>query len=160
MIEISFEDLDDDVKDLLVVSDLLRTEEQIVREMILEAIDPIIPTGPLFLFEPREPSEFYISIDVPSPSARVDLAQALEVARLDAVACRLTLEQDHSLEGTIRVYANTIAWLKFLSVRYPNADWRQRFEFELQVRGIGLDRLRRKARAKFEIEMLQALESV
>jgi hypothetical protein len=113
MIEIDWDDLDDDVKALLSVSDLLRTEEQLMREMILDAIDPIIASGPPFRFEPREPDQFYISIDVPHPCAKVDLAEALEVYMADAEACRVTLEHDHSLEGTLRVYLNTIAWLRF-----------------------------------------------
>jgi hypothetical protein len=122
MIEIEFDNLDDDVKALLGVS-------------------------PPFRFEAREPNDFYISIDVPGPCAQVDLAQAWEIAQLDARACQLTLEHDHSFEATLRVYRNNLSWLRFWSVRFPDAEWRQRFELELGARRIGLDGLRRKARA-------------
>jgi hypothetical protein len=159
-LEVEWDDLDDDVKALLSVSDLLRTEEQIMREIILTAIDPIIPTGELFKFEDREPDDFYISSEVPKPFAKVDLAVAWEVAQLDARACKLTLQYDHSLEATLRVYRNTISWLKFLSVRFPDADLRRRLELELEARRIGLDGLRRKARATFNLDMMQALENV
>src|SRR5262245_28263247 len=105
ILEVGFDDLDDDVKALLEVSDLLRTEEQMMWEIILNAIDPIIASGPRFRFEEREPG----SIDVPHPFAQVDLALAWEVAQQDARACQLTLEHDHSLEATLRAYRNTIA---------------------------------------------------
>jgi hypothetical protein len=94
--QFEFDALDDDLKALLSVSDQLRTEEQMAREIILNAIDPVIAFGPRFRFEEREPDDFYISIDVPGPCDQVDLAKALEVAQLDAKACQLTLEEDHS----------------------------------------------------------------
>jgi hypothetical protein len=158
--QFEFDALDDDLKALLSVSDQLRTEEQMGREIILNAIDPIIALGDPFRFERREPDDFYISIDVPGPCDQVDLAKALEVAQLDARACKLTLQYDHSLEATLRVYRNTISWLKFLSVRFPDADLRRRLELELEARRIGLDGLRRKARATFNLDMMQALENV
>jgi hypothetical protein len=77
--QFEFDALDDDLKALLSVSDQLRTEEQMAREIILNAIDPIIALGDPFRFERREPDDFYISIDVPGPCDQVDLAEALEV---------------------------------------------------------------------------------
>jgi hypothetical protein len=158
--QFEFDALDDDLKALLSVSDQLRTEEQMAREIILNAIDPIIALGDPFRFEEREPDDFYISIDVPGPCDQVDLAKALEVAQLDAKACQLTLEEDHSLEATLRVYCNTISWLRFLSVRFPNAEWRERFERELEARKEGLNRLREKAKWKFRLEVVEALSNV
>jgi hypothetical protein len=158
--QFEFDELDDDLKALLAVSDQLRTEEQMAREIILNAIDPIIALGLPFRFEEREPNDFYISIDVPDSCAQVDLAQAWEVAQQDAKACQLTLEHDHSFEATMRVYRNTIGWLRFWSVRCPNAEWRERFERELQEREKGLDRLQEKAKWKFEFEIMEALNNV
>src|SRR2546425_1128936 len=91
--QFEFDELDDDLKALLGVSDQLRTEEQMAREIILNAIDPIIALGEPFRFEERDPDDFYISIDVPGPCAQVDLGKAWQVARLDAEACRVTLER-------------------------------------------------------------------
>jgi hypothetical protein len=158
--QFEFDALDDDLKALLCGSDQLRTEEQMAREIILNAIDPIIALGDQFRFEEREHNDCYIGIDVPDPWAQVDLARAWEVARLDAEACRLTLEQDHSLEATLRVYRNTIGWLRFWSVRWPNTEWRERFERELRLREEGLDRLREKAKSKFELKIMEALNNV
>jgi hypothetical protein len=158
--QFEFDALDDDLKALLSVSDQLRTEEQMARDIILGAIDPVIAFGPRFRFEEREPDDFYISIDVPGPCDQVDLAEAWEVAQLDARACQLTLEEDHSLEATLRVYCNTISWLRFLSVRFPNAEWRERFERELEARKEGLNRLREKAKWKFRLEVVEALSNV
>src|SRR6266567_3395123 len=62
--QFEFDELDDDLKALLGGSDQLRTEEQMAREIILNAIDPIIALGAPFRFEEREPDDFYISIDV------------------------------------------------------------------------------------------------
>jgi hypothetical protein len=157
MIEIEWDELDEDVKALLEVSDQLRTEEQMAREIILDAIDPVIAMGPRFRFEEREPDEIG---DVPGPCDQVDLGEAWEVARLDAEACRLILQYDDGLEATLRVYANTIAWLRFWSVRFPNVEWRERFELELEVRKEGLNRLRERARWKAGLEIVEALSNV
>jgi hypothetical protein len=54
-IDVEWDDLDQDVKALIEVSDVLRTEEQIAREIILDAIDPITASGPRFCFDDREP---------------------------------------------------------------------------------------------------------
>src|SRR5262245_36927678 len=128
MMRIEFDELDDDLKALLDVSGLLVTEEQMKRQIILGAIDPIIATGRHFSFEDREP------LEMPHPCAQVDLAEAWEVARIDAEACRDLLEDDDGLEATLRAYRNTIGWLRFWSFRFPNADWREQFERELEVR--------------------------
>jgi hypothetical protein len=158
--QFEFDALDDDLKALLGASDQSRTEEQMVREIILNAIDPIIALGEPFRFERREPDDFYISIDVAAPWAQVDLAIAWEVAQQDAKACQLTLQHDHSLEATLRVYVNTIKWLRFWCVRLPNAEWRERFERKLQAREEGLNRLREKAKWRFELEIVGALANV
>jgi hypothetical protein len=158
--QFEFDALDDDLKALLCGSDQLRTEEQMAREIILNAIDPIIALGAPFRFEEREPDDFYISIDVPAPWAQVDLAVAWEVAQQDAMACQLTLQHDHSLEATLRVYRNNLSWLRFWCVRFPNGEWRERFERELQVREEGLNNLRDKAKWRFEFEIMEALNNV
>jgi hypothetical protein len=152
--QFEFDELDDDLKALLCGSDQLRTEEEMARQIILNAIDPVIALGPTFRFEDREP------LDVPHPCAQVDLAEAWEAAKIDAEACRDLLEEDHSIEAALRVYANTIRWLRFLSLRFPNAEWRERFDRELRLRERGLNRLRDKAKWKFELEMMEELANV
>src|SRR5258708_3248292 len=92
--------LDDDVEELLLVSGKLRTGEQGVRKVILEAIDPMIATGPEFEFEDRPGDDMWISLEVPDSGSVVDLAVAWRVAQLDARACALVLERDHSLAGS------------------------------------------------------------
>jgi hypothetical protein len=64
--------VDDDLTELLGLCDQLLTEEQMRRRIILETIDPIIPCGDLFTFKQREPSELFISPEVPKPYDRVD----------------------------------------------------------------------------------------
>ena len=49
--QFEFDALDDDLKALLSVSDQLRTEEQMAREIILNAIDPVIALVDTFRFE-------------------------------------------------------------------------------------------------------------
>jgi hypothetical protein len=154
-LEVEWDELDDGVKALLVVSDVW--EQPMARDIILSAIDPIPMTalGPSFSFEDREPIG-----DVPHPCAQVDLARAWEAARVDAEACQDLLEEDGSLEATVAVYRNTISWLRFWSLRFPNEMWREGFERQLEVREKGLNRLKGKAKLKFDIEMMQALENV
>jgi hypothetical protein len=154
-LEVEWDDLDDDVKSLLVVSDVW--EQPMARDIILSAIDPIPMTalGPSFSFEDREPIG-----DVPHPCATVDLAKAWSEAQIDAQACRDLLEEDGSLEAALIVYSNTISWLRFWALRFPNEMWREGFERQLEVREKGLNRLKGKAKLKFDIEMMQALENV
>jgi hypothetical protein len=154
-LEVEWDDLDDDVKALLGVSDVW--EQPMARDIILSAIDPIPMTalGPSFSFEDREPIG-----DVPHPCATVDLAKAWSEAQIDAQACRDLLEEDGSLEAALIVYSNTISWLRFWALRFPNEMWREVFERQLEVREKGLTRLKGKAKLKFDIEMMQALENV
>lgn len=150
--------LDDDLSELLGLSDQLRTREQAMREIILETIDPIIPCGDLFQFNGI--GDDGISREVPKPYDRVDLARAWQIAQQDAKACQLVLRQDHSLEASLRVYRNTIAWLRFLSVRFPNEQQREEFERQLEERSIGLAALKAKARLRFKLAELEKLEDV
>jgi hypothetical protein len=154
MIEISWEDLDEDVKALLTVSDVW--EQPMARDIILDAIDPLPITalGPTFSFEDRKP------LEVPHPCATVDLAEAWSEAQIDARACKALLEEDCSLEASMRAYRNTIRWLRFWSLRFPNELWREGFERQLEVRERGLRRLKDKAKFRFELGMMQALEAV
>jgi hypothetical protein len=152
--------VDDDLGELLGLCDQLLTEQQMRRKIILEIIDPIIPTGDLFKFKQREPSEFFISPEVPKPWDRVDLAVAWQAAQQDAKASRLVMERDHSLEAALRVYRNTIRWLRFLSVRFPNEEQREIFGKELAEREAGLAALKAKARMRFRLEMVEQLENV
>jgi hypothetical protein len=151
-------DVDDDLTELLGLCDQLWTEEEMKRNLILEVIDPIIPTGDLFKFGERGTDG--ISADVPGPWDRVDLARAWQVAQADAKACRLVLKRDGSLEAAFRVYRNTIGWLRFWSVRFPNEEWRAIFAEQLEGRVAGLAALKAKARMRFELEMMEELESV
>ena len=157
---VNLEDLDDDLRDLLEVCDLWRTEEEMMREMLLNAIDPITPLGDRFVFEKREPNDFYVSLEVPEPGAQVDLGVACEVAQKDAKACQLVLESDPSLEAVIRVYKNTLDWLRFWSVRFPNAEVRESLAKELEWRWFGLQALKARARERFNLEMIRELDAV
>jgi hypothetical protein len=152
---IEWDDLDEDVKALIGVSDLLRTEEQMAREIVLGAIDPItVPAGPRFSFDDREP------LDVPHPCAEVDLARAWTEAQADVVACRDLMDEDGGVGAALKVFANTVQWLAFWSLRFPNAGWREQFERQLRVREASLNRLRERAKWRFEIEIVEALNNI
>jgi hypothetical protein len=153
-IDVEWDDLDDDLKSLLSISGVLRTEEEMAREIILGAIDPITASGPRFSFDDREP------LDVPHPCAQVDLARAWSEAQADAVACRDLLAEDGGVEAALMVFRNTIRWLEFWSLRFPNGGWREQFERQLRVREAGLNRLRDRAKWRFEIEIVEALNNV
>ena len=152
MLEISWDELDDDVKSLLSISGVW--DQPMARDIILNAIDPLPMTslGPSFCFDDRSP------LEVPHPCATVDLARAWSEAQIDAEACRDLLEEDCG--AALIVYRNTIRWLRFWSLRHPNEMWREGFERQLEVRERGLRRLKDKAKLRFEIEMMQALETV
>jgi hypothetical protein len=152
--------LDDDVEELLRVSGKLRTEEQLMRKALLDAIDPVMPLGPEFEFEARPDEEGWISLEVPDSGSRVDLAIAWRVAQLDARACRLVLERDHSPEATLRVYRNTVDWLRFWSWRHPNDQWREQFERQLSERRAGLQELKERAKYQFRPDIVEELEAI
>lgn len=153
LIDVVWDDLDDDLKALLSICDVW--EQPMAREIILGAIDPIIANGPRFSFEDREVIE-----DVPHPCAQIDLARAWSEAQIDARACKALLEADGSFEAALRVYRNTIGWLRFWSLRFPNERWREGFERQLEVREKAINRLWRKSKLKAELEIMQALENV
>ena len=54
-IDVEWDELDDDLKALLCVSDQLYGEEEMARKIILDLIDPVIALGEPFSFEDREP---------------------------------------------------------------------------------------------------------
>jgi hypothetical protein len=156
-IDVEWDDLADDLKALIGISDLsqmLRSEEEMAREIILDALDPITASGPRFCFDDREP------LDVPHPCAQVDLARAWTEAQADVVACRDLMEADSGVEVALRVYRNTIRWLAFWTLRFPDREWREAFERQLRVREAVLERLKTRAGWRFEIEMLEELKNV
>jgi hypothetical protein len=89
----------------------------------------------------------------------VDLHEALGVAEKDARACELILECG-DIDAVLRAYRNTILWLRFWSVRAPQAEWRARFAQELEVRELGLADFRAKALRKGNMKMLGALDAI
>jgi hypothetical protein len=161
IIEIDLDELDGDLAELLLVSNKVRTREQLMRRAVLDWIDPIIPSGAEFEFEDRpEGDEMWISLEVPDSGATVDLARAWRVAQADAKACALVLERDHSLEATLRVYRNGLDWLRFWSCRHPNDGWRLRFERQLWERKAGLEELKAEAGMRFRFEVLDELKTM
>jgi hypothetical protein len=152
--------IDGDLLELLIVSGKLKTEEQLMRKALLDAVDPVIATGPEFEFEDRPDDEMYISLDVPDSGSRVDLAVAWTVAQADAKACALVLERDHSFAATLRVYKNTLGWLRFWSRRFPNDQQRMRFERQLSERKARLEWLKDEAGYKFKFHLLEELKAI
>ena len=160
IIEIDGE-LDPDVIELLKVSGKLRSRDQIMRKLVLDAIDPAIPMGREFEFEPRPHNDpMYLSLEVPDSGAQVDLAHAWTIAQLDAQASARILDRDDSLAATVRVYINQLRWLAFWAWRFPNEVWRQKFETQLMERQAGLNELRLKAQLTFRFDVLDKLKSV
>ena len=160
IIEIDGE-LDPDVIELLEVSGKLRTKEQIVREIVLEAIDPINAFGPEFIFESRPNDDpMYLSLEVPDFGDQVDLAHAWTIAQLDAKAAALILDRDNSLAATLRVLRNQHQWFAFWASRFPHDGWRQRFATQLAERQEALEALKMKAGCHFRLEVLNELKAI
>jgi hypothetical protein len=149
--EMEWDDLDEDIKSFL---SLLPSRKQMARETILNSVDPIIASGPRFSFEERDP------FDVPHPCSVVDLAKAWSEARNDAEACRDLLNEDDSIEAALIVFRNTIQWLEFWSLRFPNGEWREQIQRQLRVRAMGLNGLKDRAKSRFNIEMMEALNTI
>jgi hypothetical protein len=150
--------LSDDLEELLLISGKLKTQEQLMREMLLSALDPAIPMGPEFEFEIRPPEEDYISLEVPEVGSKCDLALAWQTAKQDARGCEIVLGRDESMEATLRVYTNSLRWLAFWAHRHPNDRWRAVFERQLKERKAVLQAL--KERAKYNPPMLEELKQV
>ena len=160
VIEIDCDGLDPDVLELLSISGKLRTREELMRKLVLDAIDPAIPLGPQFEFEGRPDDPMYLSLEVPDSNAQVDLAQAWTIAQLDAQAASLVLNRDNSLAATIRVYSNQLRWLAFWAWRFPNDLWRRKFEAELIERQAGLNELRMKAQLRLRLDVIEELKAI
>ena len=139
---------------------------EVARATVLAELDPISfsAQGEPFIFPRPEPGSLpdfcWISPEVPGPYAKVDLHEALRVAERDASASQTTLEWDNSTEAILRVYGNTIAWLRFWSIRAPQAEWRARFVRELETREEGLAELRSKVFRKGDLKMMEELTNV
>jgi len=133
---------------------------EMARGIILREMDPIEADGEPFVFPTGSRCDSWISPEVPEFNAKVDLLEAWAVAERDASACRQVLEHNHSMGATIRVYVNSIKWMRFWSVRFPDAEWRARFAQELEAREAGLAELRSKAFRKGDLEMIEELANV
>jgi len=138
----------------------------IARATILVELDPIpfSAQGEPFVFPRPEPGSLpdfcWISPEVPGPYAKVDLHEALRVAERDASASQTTLEWDNSTEAILRVYGNTIAWLRFWSIRAPQEERLAGFVRELKTREKGLAKLRSKIFRKGDLKMMEELTNV
>jgi hypothetical protein len=159
-VEVSWDELDPDVVEFLVMSGKLRSREELMRKFVLDAIDPIIALGDEFIFQQREDRDDYISLEVPDSTAQCDLAVAWKVAVLDARACSIVLDRDDSFDATLRVYKNSLGWMTFWSCRHPNEAWRKRFAAQLEERKEGLEELKTKATYQFRLGLLAELKTI
>jgi hypothetical protein len=62
-----------------------------------------------------------------------------------------------AIPATLRVFRNTIAWLKFWSVRFPRPEWRATFAQELDDMEERQSELRAKAFRTGNSEMIKGL---
>jgi hypothetical protein len=120
------------------------------RAFIRSEMDPIHATGEPFVF----------GGEVPDPYANVDLLEALRVTGRDARACEVTLEVDGSTEATLAVLRNSIAWLRFWSVRSPSAEGRETSARNLERMEQKLSELRAKAFQRGNVEMIEGLSDM
>jgi hypothetical protein len=132
------------------------------RAFILADLDPIRATGERFVFPKGsgEPDFCWFSPEVPEPYANVDLLEARDVTERDAKACELTLKVDNSIEATLKVYKNSMAWMRFWSVRSHTPEGRAAFAQSLDRMEEGLGELRLKAFRKGDLEMVEGLADV
>jgi hypothetical protein len=130
----------------------IREAHEMARQIILRELDPIDVRG-------GEP--FVFDGDVPDPYANViDLLEAWDIAMREAQHCRYVLENEPSTEALLKVYRKTIAWLRFWSVRFPNAEWRVGFARMLEDREAALEELRSKALENGKLRMLEELNAI
>jgi hypothetical protein len=132
------------------------------RAFIRVEMDPIHASGEPFVFPKGsgEPDFCWFSPEVPGPYANVDILEAMDVSERDAKACSLTLEVDQSIEATLRIYKNSISWLRFWSIRSPSAEGRVTAARNLERMEQGLSQLRAKAFMKANREMIEGLADV
>jgi hypothetical protein len=133
------------------------------RAIILADLYPIKAEGPVFIW-PKGDGEgcsfCWISPLVPAPDANCDVIEALNRWKRDCDACKHVLENDDSIEATVKVLRNTICWLKFWQVRARTAELRGWYAKLLEERLAGLAQLREKAFARGKDKILEALNDV
>jgi hypothetical protein len=99
---------------------------KMVRAIVVRGLDPI-----------DEEVEFLANVcrlnAVPAPNARIDLLEAFAHAQRDIDRCLEMLADDPSGATFRQVEANTMAWLRFWSVREPMAVGRERAAEELRA---------------------------
>jgi hypothetical protein len=126
-------------------------------------LDPIKAEGPQFIW-PKSNDDgccfCWISPVVPAPDANVCVIEALNRWQNHTNACKHVLENDDSIEATVKVLRNTICWLRFWSVRACTVELRGWYAKQLEERLQRLAQLREKAFVKGNDAMMQALSEV
>jgi hypothetical protein len=159
IVEIDLDDLDEDLAEFLLM--VAKPREQIMRETIIRAIDPLQEVGLCFEFEPRPDDECYLSLEVPPPNADVDIVYCWKIAQLDAEACSLILDRDNStIEDIVLVYGNLIRWLEFWELRFPSKKWRESFSVQLAQRKSRLAMLKHKAKYQIRPDIEEELKAI
>jgi hypothetical protein len=123
----------------------VRLITHLVRAEILAQIDPIEPTGELFVFEkqrerthtfgdrPEDCDFYWFNTELPEPYANVDLIFAFGEFRKDVGRIQRLLDPEWVISGRTstekldQISKSLLGWFKFLAVRHPNAARRKRF---------------------------------
>lgn len=92
-----------------------------LERILAEGLDPIVADGEVFEFG---------NYDVPSPRAKVNLLEAMEVCGRHIATCQMLLSGPRDrAEAVLR---NSIQWLEFWQVRAPTPEIREMFAKSLR----------------------------
>jgi hypothetical protein len=127
---------------------------EIASKIVSVRIDPIEPTGEPFVFQNRRPNcqacfddPLWINEEVPLPDADVDLIDALEEYKRDAVRAAVLLESKPGIEQLLRIHQNQLDWFGFWAASHPVPEMRETFGQRLAEREAAMAQLGDRARA-------------
>src|SRR5262249_3605346 len=92
----------------------VREIHPMLERVLVDGLDPIEPDGEEF--------ELHGVLEVPPPNAKVNLFKAKDACGRDIKACQMLLEGE--MDRAELVLRNSIAWLRFWSVRGPTPEMR------------------------------------
>jgi len=131
----------------------------IVNEIVMMEVDPIVPTGPRFVFPIlRDPmihcdDLLWINPQVPHPHQLCDLFLARREVQRDALRCKAILENPNvTVDDILRVRWNTLGWARFWAVRDPDPEWRSKWQGVVEILVQEIEHTAAKAQAVVKTE--------
>jgi hypothetical protein len=117
----------------------IREVAEMAFRIIREVEDPNRGDGPEYQFWGGVDLE-----DVPEPRANCNIREAWEMAQRHSTKVKELLEDNPSLLTLLVCQRNIMLWCRFWAVRFPLAEWRDKFAGELEAAELDIAKVQRR----------------